>query len=132
MALCNKITPASVHDNNKLCQWERMYNTCKLHLVHVGVTPGLYEYNAMSEGRYKQLMYQTLHFLRLATEHANNKGNDEKLKVVAEYLIVISRLKHCHVIIKFEKAFLIMDDVLKTQYHAFFTCIIVSLRKCCP
>jgi hypothetical protein len=44
-----------------------MYSNCKLHIVPIGVTPGLYEYNAMSEVRYKQVMYYTLHFLAVAT-----------------------------------------------------------------
>jgi hypothetical protein len=86
IALCDKITPASVRDNTQLCEWESMYNTCKLYIVPISVTPGLYEYNAMSEGRYNQSMYQTLHFLGFATERAKKTDNDEKREVVAEYL----------------------------------------------
>jgi hypothetical protein len=59
VALCKTTVSESVWDNPKECPWATLYSMSPLHLVPVGVAPGLHVH-MVDTRRYKKLLNDTL------------------------------------------------------------------------
>jgi hypothetical protein len=49
--MCEATVPHDVWDNSNMCPWDQMYNCCPLHLVPVGISPGMFDNASIEVGR---------------------------------------------------------------------------------
>jgi hypothetical protein len=116
--VCKDTVPARVWDDPKQSAWEHLYNEMPLHLVAVGISPGLYD--PMDDARrYNRLVNDCLARLDMATTHGILLPNERK-ELVGKMLFFICRLKHCHNAVKFENCL----NVSKSRVEDAVPCIL--------
>jgi hypothetical protein len=85
----------------KYCPWEILYDTCPLHLVPVGTTPGLFV--PMDDNRrYQRLLEDCLSVFYLVNSHGTTP-TDVHRDIVGKYLFRLSRIKKYRDILSYER-----------------------------
>jgi hypothetical protein len=100
VALCKMTVSASVWDNPKECPWATLYSMSPLHLVPVGVAPGLHVH-MVDTRRYNKLINDTLILFDLL----NSDGVTtvpKHVNLIEKYSFILSRLKKYHDVLSYE------------------------------
>jgi hypothetical protein len=99
VALCKVTVSKSVWDSPKECPWATLYSMSPLHLVPVGVAPGLYV--AMVDTRcYNKLINDTLIMFDLVNSDGVTTVPERDI-LIEKYVLRLCRLKKYHDVLSY-------------------------------
>jgi hypothetical protein len=99
--VCRDAVPIEYWDDPKKSPLEHLCGNMSLHLVPIGIAPGIIKWMEVLR-RYNQFLNETLGKFNLALSHGMEPQATLK-ELVGKILFFICRLKKCHNALKFEQ-----------------------------